>query len=327
MELLLKQYRGDVLENVHFGDICVVDQSKNIVFSYGDINTETIYRSCSKPLQVLPLIINGGIETFDLNEKEITVMCASHKAEDFHISTIENIMAKANIKESSLYCPEILPGYVRNPGLNEVKALKARKIYYNCSGKHVGMMLAARLLGYDETSYYQKTHPLQQDIIKIIKEFSDFDGEVKIGIDGCGVPVYTVDLKGCAIAYLKLACPDLIEDDNTKQAVVKVVEAISKYPKYIGGTNTLDDVVNSDTNLIGKIGAQGLYTIGLKKERLGICFKMYDGNPSNQAFVLAKVLERLNYNNQETINKLYKIRSEHVYNHGKDIVGKREVTF
>lgn len=327
MELLLKQYRNDVFENASFGDICVVNEKKEVIMSYGDISTETIYRSCSKPIQLLPLIINGGIEKFGLSEKELTVMSASHKGEDFHIETIENLMKRTNILESSLYCPEILPGYVRNPALSEVKELFARKIYYNCSGKHVGLMLSSRILGFSEKDYQLVNHPIQKEIVKLIKYFSDFDDEVKIGIDGCGVPVYTVDLKGCAIAYLKLAYPDLIEDDKIREATVKLTTAISHHPTYIGGTNTLDDIVNSDPNLIGKIGAQGLYTVGLKHEKIGICFKMYDGNPANQAFVLANILKRINYSNKVTIDKLLTKRGYNVYNHGKEIVGKREVTF
>ena len=327
MELLLKQFRNQVLENVHFGDICIVDQNEKVIYSYGDVNTETIYRSCSKPLQLLPLIINGGIEKYQLNEKEIAIMCSSHHSEPMHIEILDNLLKKANINEDELYCPKTFPGYLRTSALKEIKPYQKRKLHMNCSGKHIGLILSSQILNYDYKDYYKVDHPVQKDIIKIIKEFSSFDGEVKIGIDGCGVPVYTVDLKGCAIAFMKLAKPEVLNDNTLEESVIKIVDSINNNPLLLRGTNTLDEIINSDRNLIGKVGAQGLYTVGLKDEGLGIAYKMYDGNENNQAFVLANILKKIDYKNQDTINNLLKLCDENVYNYRKDIVGKREVTF
>jgi L-asparaginase II len=47
---LVNEYRGNVLENVHPGRICVVGDSGEITSSAGDALAMTFFRSTSKPL-------------------------------------------------------------------------------------------------------------------------------------------------------------------------------------------------------------------------------------------------------------------------------------
>ena len=53
---LFEEYRGGILECVHSGMIAVVDE-KGSVTSLGDVDFMCYYRSCSKPIQSLPVIL------------------------------------------------------------------------------------------------------------------------------------------------------------------------------------------------------------------------------------------------------------------------------
>ena len=101
-ELLVEEYRGDLLECVHRGHICVVGEDGEVIYSIGDPDFITYMRSSAKPIQVLPLLVRNLDSKFNLNDKEITVMAASHRAQPWHVEAIEGIMNKTGIGEESL---------------------------------------------------------------------------------------------------------------------------------------------------------------------------------------------------------------------------------
>ena len=55
-EILVKEYRGDVVENVHYGSIAIVSSTGETIAYTGDIERQTYMRSASKPIQVLPTL-------------------------------------------------------------------------------------------------------------------------------------------------------------------------------------------------------------------------------------------------------------------------------
>jgi L-asparaginase II len=101
---MLEVTRGPVVESVHFGAAAVVDVHGRLLASFGDPYTITYLRSSAKPFQALPLIEMGGAEAFDLTEREIAVMCASHMGTDEHVAVVRGIQAKIQASESDLLC-------------------------------------------------------------------------------------------------------------------------------------------------------------------------------------------------------------------------------
>ena len=49
--ILTEEYRGDILDLIHEGYICVVDENGEVIKSAGDPEAIVFYRSASKPIQ------------------------------------------------------------------------------------------------------------------------------------------------------------------------------------------------------------------------------------------------------------------------------------
>ena len=50
-EILVKEYRGNIVENAHRGSIAVVSSTGDTIAYLGDIEKQTFMRSASKPIQ------------------------------------------------------------------------------------------------------------------------------------------------------------------------------------------------------------------------------------------------------------------------------------
>jgi len=77
-EVLIKIYRGNLIENIYRGDIVVVNRKGKITFSLGDSEKITYWRSSAKPIQVMPVIYSGAADKYKLTDKEIAIMASSH---------------------------------------------------------------------------------------------------------------------------------------------------------------------------------------------------------------------------------------------------------
>lgn len=73
-EVLIKIYRGSLIENIYRGDIAVVDKKGNPIFSVGDNKKITYWRSAAKPIQVMPVIYSGAADKYELTAQEIAIM-------------------------------------------------------------------------------------------------------------------------------------------------------------------------------------------------------------------------------------------------------------
>jgi L-asparaginase II len=63
--------------------------------------------------------------------------------------------------------------------------------------------------------------------------------------------------------------------------------------------------MNSFPNITAKGGASGVYTFGLKKERLGVMLKIYDGTETSWQPVIAEILRQVSPEiNRDLIEKL-----------------------
>ena len=69
-EILVKEYRGNIVENAHRGSIAVVSSTGDTIAYLGDIEKQTFMRSASKPIQVLPTLLAGLHRRFNLTVKD-----------------------------------------------------------------------------------------------------------------------------------------------------------------------------------------------------------------------------------------------------------------
>ena len=322
------EYRGDLLDLIHEGYIVVVDEKGKVVYSAGDPEAMVFYRSASKPIQCLPVIARDLDKKYGLTEEETALFAGSHLGEKFHVEALKSIFKKAELNYDDLIMHPTTPSaaYANEERIKE--GLPLSKFYHNCSGKHSALMITQRELGGDVKDYWKVGSVGENEVLRTMSVFSEFpEDEVKIGIDGCGVPVFAYPLKNIAIAYKNLACIDTIKDETLREAARRYIPRIHRYPHMMRGTGFLCSLINHDSNLIAKGGSNSVYGIGLKKERLGIALKVKDGNEAIWPIIMREIFKQIGYYNEETDKMLLSQNSGVVINDNGTEVGKAEAVF
>ncbi|WP_315793655.1 asparaginase [Paenibacillus sp. BIC5C1] len=326
--LLIKEYRAGVMECAHYGHISITDENGNVVYSAGDPHFRAFTRSSAKPFQAIPGIRAGIAGHYGLTAQEIAIMSSSHRSEPMHIQVLEQIESKIGLGEECLICAPSYP-------LNEESRnqwLRAqgekRRILHNCSGKHLGILAYTQMKQADLGSYAEPEHPVQREILETMAYMAGIEQkEIELGTDGCGFPVFSLPLSALSNAYLKLACPDLIEDPSTRSAVETITGAMNEYPLMVGGTQRVDSVLLEDSNIVAKGGFKGVFGFALKKERLGITFKVLDGSEEEWAYIAQSILEQIGYSNRKTIERLAEVYPPDIRNDAGKVVGRAESEF
>jgi L-asparaginase II len=326
-EILVEEYRAEILECIHRGHICGVSDN-GVKYAVGDMNFLAFFRSSAKPIQAIPIVREGLHKKYDFTDKELAVMTASHRAEPFHVEVLESIIKKIKIDEEALIC---LPAYPLGETAREnlIRGNKTkRRIYHNCSGKHLGIISLCIGLGLDITNYYEIDNLAQQEILNYLSIMTGYPKEsIKIGVDGCGVPVFAAPLRFLANAYLNMACPDLIEDLEVREAVIKIAKIMNENYEMVSGTNRICSLLLMDKNIVAKGGAKGVYCFALREERLGFAIKVMDGAEEQWPFIIASILEQIDYKNKETIKRLYDVFPLDIKNDNNRIIGENKVIF
>lgn len=327
MPELIYEYRGDVLENIYRGRICIVDFSRDQTYAVGDPDEITFYRSASKPIQALPVLMRGLDEKYALTEEEITIMAGSHSGEEIHLAAVLGILEKAGFSESDMIMKPVYPENADAYKRMIKNDLPPRKALHNCSGKHAGLMLLAEEFG-NHRDYWHPECSAQQEVKHCISMMSGCPEEdILIGIDGCGVPVFAVPMRGIAASFACLACPELIDELKLRNAAAKMSEMMQRHPLYVKGTGTLCSMLNSDPNVIAKGGAQGVYAMALKRERIGIMIKQEDGTQDERPDIIAEILRQINYQDHSLIERLEKFHSKQIFNDNGTVIGERKPVF
>src|SRR3989304_1573712 len=102
--ILVRVYRGNTVESIHYGSVAVVDSVGKLVYSFGDPYFVTYLRSSAKPFQVIPLITSGAAKKFGLSQKEIAIISGSHNGQKIHTDTVKSILKKIGLSEKNLQC-------------------------------------------------------------------------------------------------------------------------------------------------------------------------------------------------------------------------------
>ncbi|MEH7178323.1 asparaginase [Neobacillus vireti] len=328
LEVLVEETRAGLVENIHTGVICGVNEQLQTVYHVGDVNHYTYFRSAAKPIQAIPVFLSNIIEKYNLTNEEAALFTASHRGETYHIAALESMLKKLPVKEEELFCP---PSYPLNVGPREEllrKNVEKRRLYHNCSGKHMGFITVCRELGYPVEGYWEESHPLQQQLLNILSTLSEVPvSKITVGLDGCGVPVFAIPLQNMAITYLKLACPDLINDSSLQHAVSKMTGIMNEHPLMVASERFICSILLQDTNIVAKGGAQGVYCFGLKNEKLGFALKVLNGSEDVWPNIVASILEQIDYSNKETIRRLRELKPSIVRNDSGVVVGTVNETF
>lgn len=284
---VVEVWRGPIVESRHRGHIAAVTGEGKMVAALGAPDTVTFLRSSGKPFQALPLVVSGAADRFGFTASEMAIACGSHSGEPVHVETVRSMLGKIGVDESALKCG------VHEPFSAEVARELARNqqppnvLQNNCSGKHAGMIALARHVGAPTETYDQWTNLVQQMIGRTVAQFSDVRVDsIAVGTDGCGVPVFGISVRAMALMYARLVWPPTDFDGPTSDAAKRIVRAMISFPEMIGGTKSRLDtelIKAGNGRLISKIGAEGVYTIGVLPcddwpSGLGLALKIEDGD-------------------------------------------------
>ncbi|NLF27158.1 MAG: asparaginase [Clostridiales bacterium] len=323
---LVKEYRSELLDLTHYGYIAVVDERGKVLYAAGDPDAVVYYRSASKPLQALPVIRRGLDKKYALTDEETVLLAGSHAGEPYHIAALESIAKKTGLSEDMLVMKPAVPGYAPANEERIRQGLAPRKFYHNCAGKHLALMLVQRELGARVEDYWRMDAPAELEVRDTLMEMSEA-GKVELGVDGCGVPVFAVGVRNIAIAFKNLACMDTIRNEGLRKAAAAFVPRIHQYPHMMRGTGYICTYLNCDPNIVAKGGALGVYGFGLKKERLGVAFKVADGTEHNWPLIAMSILRDLGCLSRETEEHLMHPNPILLRNDNETVVGRREVCF
>lgn len=327
--VLTEEYRGNVLDLIHEGYICVVDEHSNVIRHAGNPDAVVYYRSASKPFQALPVIARRLDEKYGITEEESVLFSGSHLGESFHVDAIRSMFRKAGMNLDDLVMNPAQPGSTEANEERIRKGLPKEKVYHNCSGKHTGAMLLQKELDPEHIrDYWKVDSAAQQEILRCMAILSEYPQEqVQIGIDGCGVPVFAVPMKNIAAAFKNIACIDTIQDEVLRDAARRYIPRIHRHPLMMRGTGYLCSLINYDPNLVAKGGANGVYGIGLKKERIGISLKLKDGTEAVWPILIKEIFRQIGYYNEDTFRMLDSLNSGTAINDNGTPVGTCKAVF
>jgi L-asparaginase II len=329
--ILAKVVRGETLESLHRGHLIIVDGNGETLAQIGDPETVTFLRSSAKPFQVLPFLISGGAEHFNFTDDEIALACGSHSGEKFHVETAAKMLEKCGLSEKDLRCGSHLP-FSESVANTMIKSGEVpNQLHNNCSGKHAAMLAFCKFIKADLTTYEDFQHPIQQQILEIVKQFCEYE-DVKLAVDGCAAPNFALPISAMAKGVAKLVFPPKTFDEKLKNACGRIVSAMMNFPQNVGGTERLDTLIMQKLKgqIICKIGAEGVWLAGILpcekyKHGLGIAFKIEDGDDKRaRAVVAIELLRQLELIDNKRLAKFSPIE---ITNRRGDIVGQIESSF
>lgn len=339
---LVNVYRGELIESINYGSVAVVDKEGKLLASYGDSQLVTYWRSAAKPFQAMAVLTSGAAEEYDITDKELAVMCASHNGEEEHQELVYGVLSRLGLSADVLQCGIHTPYSEEMAQQLERKAEKPSEIHNTCSGKHSGILAVCRKMGWSIDDYNNISHPVQQYIISIIEDILQYPAEkLSYGVDGCGVVVYGLPLYKMAYAYAVLANPDHLPD-KYKQAAIRISNSMKKYPYVLAGKGRFntDLLENTNQKMIAKSGAEGVFCIGFEDDILsdiqlpfsyqngiGIAIKIADGNLRAIPPVITEILQQLNLLSDIEKIKIEKYHHPKVLNNHKAYVGRIEADF
>lgn len=307
MEPLAAVTRNGYIESVHYGFLCVVDSAGKIIYNLGDCSTSIFFRSSAKPIQALPFLQSGAAKAFDFSLDEIAIACASHSGQKIHQLTVSRILSKLDLDESNLHCGTMAPYNEQEKKRIAAEGKNPSVFHCSCSGKHSAMLALSKFRGYSLEDYERKDHPVQQEILKAIAEFADEDADsIPTGVDGCGVPIYILPINKIALSYAKLMEQAQNPSGAYHDSCETVVNAMIQYPDMVAGDYEFctELMKAADGKLIGKVGCEAVYCIGIKKGSLGICAKIIDGTERAVYPVVIELLKELGVLNDAELSKL-----------------------
>lgn len=304
MEHWVEVQRNGVTESRHRIHVAVVDAAGRMRGFAGDPELITFFRSSAKPFQTLPLVQDGAVERFGLSAAEIALCSGSHSGEPPHLAAASSILGKVGADAALLACGPHAPFDAESRRSLTERGLEPGRLHNNCSGKHAGMIALARAHGWNPQGYHLPEHPVQRRIRAELAQWVGMPEEaLRIGTDGCGVVCFGVPVFNMALGYARLAGAAR----RGKRSAETVVNAMTAFPEMVAGTGRLctDLMRQAGGRLFAKVGAEGVYAVGVPGAELGIALKVEDGSERAVGPAILAVLRTLELISEDDFGALH----------------------
>jgi L-asparaginase II len=284
--------RGDAVESQHRVHAAVIGSDDVLVAAARDSALVTMWRSCSKLFQVMPLLAAGGFETLGWGDEELALACASHGGEPEHLALASRMLASLGFEEGDLACGPHEPLSVRGAKLFREGGHALSRLHNNCSGKHAAMLARAKTAGWSTRGYEHHDHPVQRECLGEVSAWTGVPlDDMPLGIDGCGVTVMALPLDRMALSYARWGRAV----QEAEEIPARTARAIRSHALLFGGTERFDTVVIQETDgaVITKVGAEGVHCATVPSLGLGLAVKVEDGSQRAQHIAVLVALQKL----------------------------------
>lgn len=289
-ELEVRLLREGITESIHHAQAVICDDRGRILLCAGNPETATFARSVLKPFQALAVTTTGTLERFNLTDRDLAIMCSSHKGNIEQVRQVFNILWRADVDPGALQCP--IPEGKQSP------------LQYNCSGKHAGMLAVCQQRTFPLNNYLQYNHPVQQLILSKLSDLLKIPSEEFIPArDDCGAPTYFMQLRQLAWLFGQLASGNSLDME-------RILRAMTHHPNMVAGEGEFDTELMrlTEGELVSKSGAEGVQCIGRVGEGMGLAIKVMDGAKRAKYAIAIHVLKQMGWISPsvaETLSETY----------------------
>ena len=269
--------REGIVESIHQAEATVCDCRGRVLLTAGNSQSGTFIRSALKPFQALAVTTTGTLERYELTDKDLAIICSSHRGTVEQARQAFNILWRADVDPSALQCP--------------TPEGKLSPLQHNCSGKHAGMLAVCQQRHWPLNTYLRSANPVQKLILSKVADLLGMPGEELISArDDCGVPTYLMQLSQMALLYAQLASGNNLD-------LERIVRAMTYYPSMVAGEGAFDTELMQLTEgeLVSKSGAEGIQCVGRVGEGLGIAIKVVDGAKRAKYAVAIQLLKQMGW--------------------------------
>jgi L-asparaginase II len=285
--------RGEIVESRHRVHAAVIGADDVLVAAARDSALVTMWRSCAKFFQVMPLLASGGFDQLGWTHEELALACASHGGEPEHVAIVQRMLDALGLEEGDLACGPHEPLSGRGARLLRESGATPSRLHNNCSGKHAAMLARAHTAGWPIRGYEQAEHQVQRGCLGEVSAWTGVPlDDMPLGVDGCGVAVMALPLERMALAYARWGRAV----HAGEEIPARTAAAVRKHPHLLGGTDRFDTVLLEETQgaVIAKVGAEGVHCVTVPALGIGLALKVEDGALRGQHVAVLSALQQLN---------------------------------
>jgi L-asparaginase II len=274
--------RSGFHEGSHFGAVVVTNPSGHVAFSQGPTAEPMFPRSTNKPFQAVAMLRAGAA----LADADLAVAAGSHTGLPMHSDRVLALLHRHGFGADDLQCPPAMPSDSAYRRELIGAGTGPARLTMNCSGKHAGMLVAARAAGWDPAGYLDPEHPFQRLAAEVVAELAD-EPVAATGVDGCGAPLFAISLAGLARAFGRL----VTSSPGTPERAV--ADAMRAHPELVAGPGRDDTrLMTAVPGLLSKGGAEGVHAVALPNG-WAVAVKITDGGDRARMPVIVEALRYL----------------------------------